>query len=128
VTCDGVRPRHLSLLSDGGLEAVAILWEEVEFSALLPPQLRLNLAPLIPNKSAGYRDLVIFPGLVRVCTRARNPYCRAWEAAYDRDYFVSGSEHGAPDVVRRAVVASEAAAMSSSYSAAVLWDMTAFFR
>eukprot|EP00973_Karenia_brevis_P092950 12414827-Karenia_brevis.AAC.1 len=128
VTYDGIHPRHIGLLCDDGIEPVGAIWEACELAAELPPQVDLAMAPLLPKKGPGYRDIALFAGMVRVCTRARVPYCKRWEADNDRAYFAAGSLRSAPDVVWRTAVSCEAAASSKQPCAAVLWDMKSFFQ
>ena len=128
VTFDGIHPRHATMLADEALEALSILWQAVETAALLPHQLDIAMAPLIPKKGPGYRDIVLFPGVVRLCSKARVPVCRAWEMANERRYFAAGVARSAPDVVWRTALKSEVAGATKEEAGAVLWDMTSFFQ
>ena len=85
VTYDGFHPRHAIMISDKGLRVLGILWEAVELSAVLPGQIDVVMAPLIPKK-VGYRDIALFPGIVRLCTKARVLECRQWERRNDRSF------------------------------------------
>jgi len=127
VAYDGIHPRHVTLLSDRALKVLGALWEAIETAAVLPKGLEVVMAPLIPKKS-GHRDIALFPGIVRVCTKARVPICQQWERANDRDYFAAGQARGAPDVVWRTSVKCGAAVANRLEAGAVLWDMTAFFQ
>ena len=128
VSFDGFHLRHFGMLSDGALVTVGILWEACEWAVELPEQLDHQSAPLIPKKGQGYRDLVLFAGMIRCCTKARANYCVRWEEQNDRDYFACGRRRSAPDVVWRAAVKAEAATQSQLHAAAVLWDMSSFFQ
>jgi hypothetical protein len=86
------------------------------------------MAPLIPKKENGYRDIVLFPGLTRMCMKARVPDCRRWEHEHERNYFASGSARAAPDVVWRTSVRAAAAVAKGQQAAAVLWDVSSFFQ
>jgi hypothetical protein len=46
---DGLHPRHIGHLSQGGCEVFALLWEACEFAGVLPPPVEEALAPLIPK-------------------------------------------------------------------------------
>eukprot|EP00973_Karenia_brevis_P052428 7285334-Karenia_brevis.AAC.1 len=77
------------------------------------------MAPLIPKKGPGYRDIAIFPGITRLCTKARVPITREWEIQHDRSYFAAGVARGAPDVVWRAAVRAESACTKGGAAAAI---------
>ena len=99
----------------------------MELSSLLPPQLDDTAAPLIPKKSGGLRDLVVLPGFIRVCSKARAPYCKQWEHDHERSYFAAGSNRAATDVVWRAGIRCEAA-QETQQAAAILWDLASYFQ
>ena len=60
VTYDGFHPRHATMLTDHGLQSLCILWQAVEISSVLPPQIDMVMAPLLPKKGPGYRDIAFF--------------------------------------------------------------------
>ena len=74
---DGAHPRHVFLRDREGVEALSVMWHAIELTAVLPRQFDCLAAPLLRSKGAGLRDIALFHGLVRVCTRARKPHCTA---------------------------------------------------
>ena len=125
---DGFHPRHLGHLCSEGREVAAILWEACETASLVPPQVRDVAAPLIPKKNGSLRDLGLFAGFLRVCTKARGEVCRQWERENDRPFFACGAARSTTDTVWRAAVRAEAAQASGQAAAAVLQDMEAFYQ
>ena len=83
---------------------------------------------MIPKKNGKLRDLGIFAGLIRVCTRARTDICRQWEAQNDRPFFACGTARSTVDTVWRAAIRAEGSQASGNSAAAVLEDMEAFFQ
>ena len=73
---DGVHPRHVGHLCDEGRAVAAALWEACELASAVPPQVHDVAAPPIPKKIGELRDLGIFAGFIRVCTKARSNVCR----------------------------------------------------
>ena len=125
---DGFHLRHLGHLCSAGQEVLATLWEACELSGLVPPQVHDVAAPLIPKKNGKLRDLGLFAGLIRVCTKARNEYCRQWEDQHDRPYFACGSARSTVDTVWRAALRAEKANACGSTAAAILQDMENFYQ
>ena len=76
---------------------MAALWEACELASLVPPQVHDVAAPLIPKKNGKLRDLGLFAGFIKVCTKARNEYCREWEATNTRPYFACGAARSTVD-------------------------------
>ena len=95
---------------------------------MIPDQCNALSAPLLLKKNGGLRDIAIFHGVIRTCTRARQSYCRAWEAANDLPCFAAGKARSATDVVWRSSLRAEVAVDQGSHAAAILWDMRAFFQ
>lgn len=125
---DGFHPRHLGHMDEEGRDVVAAMWEACEYASIVPPQIRHVMAPLIPKRTGGFRDLGLFAGLIRVCAKARRKYSREWEDRNERPYFASGKGTGAPDVVWRSAFHCETAVASNSTAAAILWDMKSFYQ
>ncbi len=61
-TYDGFHPRHLSLLSDEALEALADIYEAAEALGSWPNQLSLITMPALSKPDGGYRLIGIFYG------------------------------------------------------------------
>ena len=76
-TYDGFHPRHLAHIDEDGREVVAAIWESCELASMVPPQIEPAMAPLIPKAAGGYKELGWFPGLIRICVKARRPECQA---------------------------------------------------
>ena len=125
---DGIHPRHVGLICREGRMVAAALWEACELASTVPPQIHDVAAPLIPKKNGKLRDLGLFAGLIRTCTKARNDVCRQWEAQNDRSFFACGTARSTMDVVWRAAVRAEGSHAEGHSAAAVLEDMEAFYQ
>lgn len=125
---DGFHPRHLGVIDDEGVELLAMIRRAVELTAVLPRQFDDLSAKLLMKKNGSLRDFAVFHGVVRTCTRARQDICRQWERDHDLPCFESGPARSAVDVVWRTAMRAESAVVSGRNSAAILWDMRAFFQ
>lgn len=92
------------------------------------PQAHDVAAPLIPKKNGKLRDLGFFAGFIKVCTKARNKYCREREATNDRPDFACGAARSTVDTVWRAAIRTEGAQAGGSNAAFVLQDMESFYQ
>ena len=128
VAYDGFHPRHYGHLSQGGAEVFATLWQACEFAGMLPPQVSEALAPLIPKKAGGYRDLALCSSFYRCGMKARRPYAQKWEDENDRYYFASGANRSCDQAIWRASLAAETAIYDNMAAGVVVQDMTAFFQ
>ena len=93
----------------------------------LPPPVEKALAPLIPKKQGGYRDLLFCSAFYRCGMRARRPYAQEWENCNDRPYFASGAAKSCVDPVWRASIMAEPSVASKEAAAVVTQDMVSFF-
>ena len=108
---------------------MAKIWEAMELAATTPFQFEEAAAPLIPKSGGkGWRDIGLFAGFVRVGTKARQKYCRKWEADNDRGYWACGEGRSAPDVVWRAALRAETAKAKGGCAAACLQDVRSFYQ
>ncbi len=127
-THDGFHPRHLSLLSDGALEALADIYEAAEALGSWPSQLSLITMPALPKPDGGYRLIGIFTAAYRVWARARRPLADQWESTHDRPYFAAGAHRSPVDAVWRQSLRAEAAMSEEGWTAAaVLTDLDKFY-
>ena len=76
---DGFHLRHVGLLDDAGITLLALIWEAIELTAILPAQLNALSAPLLMKKNGSLSDIAISHGIIRTCTRARQVICRTWD-------------------------------------------------
>ena len=125
---DGIHPRQFAVLEDDGCEAFASLWGASETIGRLPEPVEESLAPLIPKKQGGLRDLVLTSAYYRIGMRARRPHAQQWEDDHDQPFFASGADRAGEDAVWRAAVAMEAGADTDEHAAIVTQDMVAFFQ
>ena len=95
VPYDGIHPRHMAMLSDQGLGVLAMIWEAFELTTVLSPQVQVTMAPLIPKKGSGFRDIAVFPGIIRACANARLPFRKQRGEARERQYFAAGAARSA---------------------------------
>ena len=59
-------------------------------------------APLLMRKNGSLRDIAIFHGPIRNCTRARQDICRQWERRHDMRFGPLATSCGAPRFGRNA--------------------------
>eukprot|EP00972_Heterocapsa_arctica_P113311 16436455-Heterocapsa_arctica.AAC.1 len=71
-TYDGFHVRHWGLLSDEGLEVVALLLNLIEITRQWPRQILGLTTCLIPKAKGGkYRGIALFPSLYRIWAKIR---------------------------------------------------------
>ena len=105
-----------------------MLWEAAELIGHLPKAVEESLAPFIPEKQGGYRDLVLASAFYRIGMRARRPYAQEWEDRNDKPFFASGADRAGEDSVWRAAVAMEAEVANQQFASVVTQDMMSFFQ
>lgn len=98
-TVDVFHLRHLAILSDQGLEVLAVILQAVERTGRVPPQLRFNLVALFPKPTGGFWPIGIFPAVYRLLGKARRSVCAQWESQHDRPYFAARSGRAPVDTV-----------------------------
>ncbi len=125
---DGFSMRHYSWMSDGALHIIADFVELMERTGEMPPQLCALAMPLLPKPRGGHRAIATFTSLYRLWGRLRRDVVRRWEDTIDRPYFAAGSGRAPQDAVWRQAARAEAAVTDGSgCSAALLWDLAAYF-
>ncbi len=124
---DGWHVRHFGHVSDGGLRALAIIFEVIERSSRWPSQISLVTTPMIGKPKGGHRLVGKLSGAYRVWSKARRPFAEDWEARNDRPFFAAASGIGPVDAVYRQAMRQEAAGASGQAAATVLEDMEAFY-
>ena len=65
----------------------------------MPAPVEESLAPLIPKKQGGYRDLVLATAYYRIGMRARRPYAQTWEDEHDMPSFANDANRAAEGAV-----------------------------
>ncbi len=126
-TYDGWHVRHIGLLSDGGLEALAMLLEAVERTSRWPAQTSLVTSPMIEKARGGHRLIGKLTALYRVWAKARRHYAEEWESAHERPFFATASGTGPVDAVYRQSMRQEAATASGQAAVTILEDMESFY-
>ncbi len=127
VTYDGWHVRQISLVSDEGLRALAVLLAAVEAAGKWPSQTALVTMPLIGKPRGGYRGIGKMPALYRIWSKARRPEAVAWEAKHERPFFAASAGAGPIDAVYRQAMRQEAAVASGGAAAVILEDLEAFY-
>ncbi len=117
---DGISMRHFDLLSNGALEVLCDIFEVLELTADLPPQLRLTTMPLIAKARGGHRAIAAFPSLYRLWVRVRRDVVRRWEEENDHAFIAAGTGRGPQDAVWRQAARCEAAVGEGSSAATLL--------
>ena len=123
---DGFAMQHFGMLSDGCLETLALIFEAVELSGVIPRQWDVLSMTLIPKASGGHRTIGIFVGAVRLWAKARRALCNAWEAANARAYWGAAAGKQALDPVWRWAVQAEVQRTSEEVCATFI-DVSAFY-
>ena len=77
VGIEGLRPRHVLLLSDAGLEVLARLFQFVEESGL--PPVRGSHIVFPPKPTGGERPIGVLAALYRIWCRCRRYAADRWE-------------------------------------------------
>jgi hypothetical protein len=127
VSLDGVHVRHLALLPDEALLALATILLVVEQLGVLPSQLQRLLVFLIPKATGGRSPIMLAPALYRWWARARRPLAERWEADNDHQFFAASKGRTAIDPVYRRAARAEAAAAEGRCVVTGLWDIAKFF-
>ena len=126
ISLDGVHVRHLALLPDEALLALAVILLVVEQLGVLPSQVQRLLIFLIPKATGGRRPIMLAPALYRWWARARRPLAERWEADNDHPFFAASKGRTAIDPVYRRAVRAEAAAAEGKCVVTGLWDIAKF--
>ena len=130
IAYDGMHPRHYANASVQARECFAVIWEACELSGVFPEQAADVQAPLIPKKTPedGLRDLCLFTGFYRVGMKARQEYCKEWEAKNDAPFLAAAKGRSASDAVWRAAIKTEAAVNRGKAAVVITQDMKSFFQ
>ncbi len=126
-TYDGWHVRHFGLVSDDGLDALAVLLEAIERSSRWPTQTALVTTPMIGKPRGGHRLVGKLAALYRVWAKARRPVADAWEAEHDQSFFAAAAGSGPADAVFRQALRQEAAGAAGRVAVTVMEDMEAFY-
>ena len=126
-TYDGTHVCHFCLLSDEGLEVLALLLSAVECSGIWPAPVQPVALPLIPKPAGGHRPIGLFAGIYRLWAKARRPLADEWERAHPRAYFSAEKGNRPVDTLWRQAARLEAAICCGGQAGAVMTDMASFY-
>ena len=124
-TPDGVHPRHFSLLSERGLEAVSwILWT-IDALGQCPEQTQeVQVELYLKPDNGGLRPIGFFRALFRLWGKTKKPLVRAWELSQgNHAQFSMSPGVSAVDPVWRQSIRSEHHAGVGESFLAFLWDI-----
>ena len=124
---DGFHPRQMAMLSEGGLQTIALLFRAMEKIGRLPEQLIFLLFVLIPKQAGGVRPIALMASLYRLWTRLRRAEADEWILRNDRAYFAVGKGRSPEATVWRQAVRAERAVGVGRAAATVLQDMRKFY-
>ena len=124
---DMLAPPHLALVDDQGLEILGRILLAMEIAQLVPKAAQPVKVALIPKRSGKWRGIAIFHAILRVYTKARASYYKAWDDSITDPFIAQGSGRAALDPIWRAAVRAEVAAASDETAAVVTLDIAAFF-
>ena len=124
-TPDGVHPRHFSLLSPRGLEALSwILWT-IDALGQCPEQIQEVQVPLYTKPdSGGLRPIGFFRALFRLWGKTKKPLVRAWELSRGNHaaFSMSPGVSAIDPVWRQSIRAEHHSGVGDSF-VALLWDI-----
>eukprot|EP00959_Pyramimonas_sp_CCMP1952_P299658 6267756-Pyramimonas_sp.AAC.1 len=100
-------PRHLMLLDDDGLDALALLLLASEAIGMLPKQLSWIQMPMLGKPSGGIRLAILYAAVYRTWQRARKPMVDHMHAGLDRRYWGASRGRSATDCAWLRAVRSE---------------------
>jgi hypothetical protein len=86
-TLDGYHPRHLGMVSDAGVHALATLFMCMEAVGVPPPQLWFLTMPMLEKPSSGFRLILGQPAFMRVWDECKAKYMEEFCVRNDRSYF-----------------------------------------
>ena len=123
-TPDGVHPKHFSLLSAGGLEALTwVIWA-IDVVGQMPSQTQEVQVELYPKPEGGLRPIGFFRAVFRLWGKTKKSETRTWERDHGTHRAFSMSPGvGATDPVWRQAIRSEHATGSDQAFVALLWDI-----
>ena len=127
ISLDGMHVRHLALLPDEALHALATLLAVIEHLGMLPLQVQRLLIFLIPKATGGRRPIMLAPALYRWWARARRPLAEAWDADHDHPFFAASKGRTAIDPVYRRAVKAEVVGNQGKWVITGLWGISKFF-
>ena len=121
VGIEGIRPRHVDLLPDKALEALAVLLNYSEMVGL-PPVIGASVV-FLPKPTGGERPIGILPTLYRLWCRCRRSQATAWEREHDRKYFWAAAGRSSSQAVHLQGVRLEEARAHGQQAVALLTDL-----
>jgi len=124
---DNFAPRAVARLSDSLIMALCSILTAAELLGGWPRRLWLVLIVLLPKTDGGRRPIGLFPGLIRIWSRARRMVARSWEAAQARPYLYGGECKGAQRAAWQAAFKAETAALRTRSYAESLLDLVKAF-
>ena len=74
---DSTHPKHLGIVCDQGLMCLRQIWRLMLLNGTVPMQCAALLVVLLPKPTGGTRPIGLFPGVVRLFTKAAN-YANRW--------------------------------------------------
>ena len=120
----GFHPRHIALLSDSALRALASLLEAAEAAGVLPDQISDILIVLIPMVSGGLRPIGWYHSIFRVWIKSRMHLVKAWEETATANCGFGAEEGKSPiDIVWRHSFGAECAHSTGGFFGCILWDL-----
>ena len=90
LSLDGIHPRMLTLMSDQGLETLALIYQTMEAIGAPPRQLAYLEFPFIPKAGSGPRAILSQPGIIRVWEALQADANLRYAEDNDRPYFGMG--------------------------------------
>jgi hypothetical protein len=107
VSVHQIHPRHLSMLSDQCLFAIAYMLYCMELLGNWPDQMSIYSFFLLPKPGGDFRTIGLLPDVYRIWAKIRMPLVRDWGAKVPRQFFAAGPGRSTEDAVGRVLLASE---------------------
>ena len=127
VSFDGFFMRHFAMLPQDALVVLAKIFALMELATRVPTQLALLIMCLQPKPKGGFRPITLFAGPVRLWSRLRSVYARAWEQAHDIPAFACAKGRSPVDAVWRQALLAETSESKRECAAVVMLDGHKFY-
>ena len=115
------------MLSDEGLEVLALLYELLERVGHLPSQQRFLTIFLLGKPSGGTRPIGLFTAFYRLWAKVRQEDAAAWAADNDMPFFAAGKGRSTTDPVWRQSVRNQLSKSYKQHVASLCWDFRKFY-
>ena len=120
---DQLHPRHLSLVSDAGLEALGFFFYLAEAHGAWPKAMAYIVFFLLAKPAGGFRTIGLRTAFYRVGATLRMAIVREWAASVPRAYFAAGTGKSTEDAVCRLMMRAEAADLAEEAVAVLVADV-----